>query len=373
MSGEGDNDGRQLALLPVSRGALAPASPIPPGAPAPAAAAHGDAPALVGEIVERPPARFVAPDDNPATVYLAQLAGYRPPPGKLEGSARSMRQALSVIASILTDEQEHDPARIVWAAVGYAHAQHVRAELVRRYQPATINRMLAAFRRVMRECWHLHQITHEHYVDAARVEDLEHQALPAGRALPEGEVIALFDRCMAQANARGVRDAAIFSCMYPGGLRRAEVAKLNVSDYDRAAGELHVDGKRNKKRIVPLEGGARDALDWWLDVRGAAAGELFPAISRTGRILYGRRLSETGIAFIVDVRAKQARLSHVRPHDLRRTTATNMYERGVDGSTVSSHLGHADEKTTRRYNRQIERAKRTAVARLHVPVRRPAP
>jgi site-specific recombinase XerD len=364
MSTDGDNDGRQLALLAPSRGPLAPASPTPPGTPAPAAAAHDDAaPALVGEIVERPPARFVAPDDNPATVYLATLAA---------SSRRTMRQALSVIASILTDDQEHEPARIVWAAVGYAHAQHVRAELVRRYQPATVNRMLAAFRRVMRECWHLHQITHEQYADAARVEDLEYHALPAGRALPEGEVIALFDRCTAHPNTRGVRDAAIFSCMYPGGLRRAEVAKLNVSDYDRAAGELRVDGKRNKKRIVPLEGGARDALDWWLDVRGVEpAGELFPAISRTGRILYGRRLSTTGIAFIVDVRAKQARLSHVRPHDLRRTTATNMYERGVDGSTISGHLGHADEKTTRRYNRQIERAKRTAVARLHVPVRRP--
>jgi site-specific recombinase XerD len=45
----------------------------------------------------------------------------------------------------------------------------------------------------------------------------------------------------------GARDAALIACMYPGGLRRDEVIKLDLVDYDHVILSLNVKhGKRNK-------------------------------------------------------------------------------------------------------------------------------
>jgi site-specific recombinase XerD len=48
----------------------------------------------------------------------------------------------------------------------------------------------------------------------------------------------------------GPRDAAFLALLYAGGLRRSEAVTLDINDYDAEAGELRVEGKGRRERMV---------------------------------------------------------------------------------------------------------------------------
>ena len=75
------------------------------------------------------------------------------------------------------------------------------------------------------------------------------------------------------------------------------------------------------------------------------------------------------IAYILRRRQEQAGTAPFSPHDLRRTTITDLLEAGEDVLTVQRLAGHADVTTTARYDRRGESAKRLAGRRLTIPAR----
>ena len=204
--------------------------------------------------------------------------------------------------------------------------------------------------------------------------------LPAGRSLIAGELLALLDACFRDKTLAGVRDAALIAVLYVGGLRRAEVAALDVADFDVQGGALKVRGKGDKERLVYIVGGAMEALNEWLDWRGRDAqtfelapqstlGALFCPIRKNGEIVR-RRLTDQAVYKILHKRALQAGVGHFSPHDLRRTFVGDLLERGVDIVTVQHLAGHANVSTTARYDRRGEAVKAKAAATLHVPYRK---
>ena len=61
---------------------------------------------------------------------------------------------------------------------------------------------------------------------------------------------------------KGARDAAIIAILYACGLRRSELVKLNLEDYDPETGELKIIGaKENKSWTAYAANGAKAALD----------------------------------------------------------------------------------------------------------------
>lgn len=73
-----------------------------------------------------------------------------------------------------------------------------------------------------------------------------------------------------------MRDAAIIAVADSCGLRRLEVAKLEVGDYDADQGSVIIrQGKGSKTHVVYVANGTADVLQDWLQIRGAAAGALF--------------------------------------------------------------------------------------------------
>ncbi len=77
------------------------------------------------------------------------------------------------------------------------------------------------------------------------------------------------------------------------------------------------------------------------------------------------RLSPQAIYYILKTARKKSGFGlFYPPHDLRRTTITDLLSAEVDVLTVSAIAGHNSSDTTRRYDRRSEDSKRNAVERL---------
>jgi integrase/recombinase XerD len=200
------------------------------------------------------------------------------------------------------------------------------------------------------------------------------------KSLAEPEVNEMLGRAaMAashpQARATDLRDSAILELLYAGGLRVSEVASLSTGDLALDGGRVHVRGKGDKERIVPLGRTALSALEEYLregrphlarigTARKSGAtrpDSPQPSAARLFLSLRGMPLTRQWIWHLVKAANHAA-----SPHRLRHSCATHMVEHGADLRSVQLLLGHADISTTQIYtNLALGRLK--AVHRQHHP------
>ena len=143
------------------------------------------------------------------------------------------------------------------------------------------------------------------------------------------------------------RDRAILELLYSSGLRLAELTDLNIGDVDHADATVHVTGKGNKDRIVPVGKQALLALQTWKTSRAAIANADEPAlfVSRNGG-----RLSKRSVQARVNYWAKRQGIDmRVYPHLFRHSFATHLLESSNDLRGVQELLGHANISTTQVY------------------------
>lgn len=315
------------------------------------------------------PADPVPADRHPLAVYLAGLSS--------PNSRRAMKTALAEVAALLSGGRQ-GVLTFPWAAMRHQHVQAVRAALVQKHAPATVNLALCGIRGVLRSCWRLGLLTADEFERAADVRRVRGQRVLRGRALSAGEVGALFDAAEKRGGPAAIRDAAILAVMFGVGLRRTEVVDLRVEDLrpvvdDADALELVVRGKGDKQRLVYLGNGSKAAVEDWLAVRGSEPGPLFLAISKSGDIRRGSPMTAQALYTLLRRYQQGARIAPFSPHDARRTLISELWDRGVDGSTIAEIAGHASVTTTAKYDRRGERRKKTALSAVHVPYVRRQP
>jgi len=301
-------------------------------------------------------------DQNPAAVYLATLR----PSGR-----RSMHHYLNVIAGLV--QPGATAFTLAWGQLRYQHTAAIRSAIIERgYKTATANTMLAALRRVLRECRKLGQMPADDYTTAIDLPPVKGETLLRGRALSHGEIGGLMNACGADNGPAGARDAALVAVAYGAGLRRSELVGLELADYDSETGAVKVrSGKGGKDRLCYLgDGGAGAAMADWLAVRGGTAGPLFVAINKGGRVILGQQMSSQAIFNILKKRGKLAGVGAFSPHDMRRSFISDLLDAGADIATVQKLAGHASVTTTARYDRRGEIAKKKAASLLHVPYTR---
>ncbi|AOY80967.1 tyrosine-type recombinase/integrase [Moorena producens JHB] len=291
---------------------------------------------------------------HPARVYLSSLS---------PGSQPTMRQALDMIASLLTNN-ECDADTLDWAALTYQHTAAVQAALLEINSPATVKKKMAALRGVLAVAKKLKLMDPEDYEAAVDLPKIKNHALPRGRALTQTEITALIEVCTSDTTNQGARDKALIGILRGTGLRRAEVVKLEVRDFDGDSGALEVrQGKGGKDRTVYLPEGAIAFVDNWLSVRGHQPGALLCPIQKGGQIQY-RKMTPQAVLLILQKRAKQAGVESFSPHDFRRTFCSDLLDAGIDIVTVQKLAGHASPVTTAKYDRRGEEVKRRAVQKL---------
>lgn len=286
------------------------------------------------------------------TLYLDKLAS---------SGRRSMRSLLQQVAMMQgwTGKLESMP----WLTLRYKDVANIRTQLHRADKSTnTINTTLAAIRGVLKAGFLTGQYPAVEWQRVQAVERATGKPLPAGRRLTGQEIIRLFKVCQDN-SATGSRDAAIFALMAYAGLRRSEVAGLNVGDYSPHNGQLIVRlGKGQKQRELLLPMPARPLLRQWLHHRGNAPGALFRHLAKNNNLIVTKSLNAQNIYSLLRRRAKQAGIAHCSPHDLRRTFVTRLLDQGVDMNTTRQLAGHEFLQTTALYDRRYIKTQRHAMA-----------
>ena len=163
------------------------------------------------------------------------------------------------------------------------------------------------------------------------------------RPLEHGEVRQLLEGADTRSDT-GLRDRAILELLYGSGLRRAELAGLQVADVDEAAGELRVRGKGDKWRVCPVSGEALKWLAVWLHLRDSW--------NPTSDVVFlnrsGDGMGPKGVGEVVKKYAKGLGRK-VTSHNLRQSFATHLLMGGADLRSVQELLGHESVATTQRY------------------------
>jgi site-specific recombinase XerD len=156
----------------------------------------------------------------------------------------------------------------------------------------------------------------------------------------------------------GPRDHALACLLALSGLRVSETLAADVADlgHERGHRTVRLRRKGGKRQTVALAPGTADALDAMLD--GRSVGPLFA--TRTGR-----RMDRHAALKVVRRLAREGGIEVVSPHSLRHGFVTLALDAGVPLRDVQDAAGHADPRTTRRYDRgrhSLDRAATYAVA-----------
>jgi integrase len=297
-------------------------------------------------------------NQHPAGVYLASLSN---------GSVATMRQALNAIASLLT-AGECDALTLDWAKLRYRHTAAVRVALRQRYAATTVNKMLCALRRVLKEALRLDLIDPLDYSKAIDLPNYRTSSRKLrGRALSSNEIGDLMDVCQPEEETLkpiDIRDIALIVILRGTGMRRDELVSLELQDFDIETGTLEIrKGKGDKYRLVYLPEHLIPPVENWLEIRGFEPGPLLCPINKGGN-LQMRHLCSDAVLKILKKRAEQAGVESFSPHDFRRTFCSDLLDAGVDIVTVQKLVGHASPVTTAKYDRRGEETKRKAVQKL---------
>jgi site-specific recombinase XerD len=149
-----------------------------------------------------------------------------------------------------------------------------------------------------------------------------------------------------------LRNRALLELLYSAGLRSQEAVLLDLRDVDFEREVVHVRGKGNKERVVPL---------------GEEAALHIARYLRTGRPELATGAND---AVFLSVRGRRLDTSTVRrllrhPHRLRHAFATHLLEGGADLRVIQELLGHASLSTTQIYSHVDARRLRRVYDRSH--------
>lgn len=152
---------------------------------------------------------------------------------------------------------------------------------------------------------------------------------------------------LAEAGEHSARALALVALLLHDGLRISEALKADIEDLGSVRGHrtLTVTRKGGARRDVVLAPATAAVIDTYVGDR--ETGPVFITKS-------GNRLDQPGAFRLIRRIAKAAGVEHadrISPHSLRHTFVTLSREAGVPLEDVQDAAGHADPRTTRRYDR----------------------
>jgi integrase/recombinase XerD len=219
--------------------------------------------------------------------------------------------------------------------LGPRHIREYQSELFtkRKYAASTVTVYLAALRffytKTLKRAWSTTATPYPKRVSA----------LPT--VLSQEEVAQLIDAASPPVHR------TLLMTLYATGLRRAELARLKVTDIDSRRMVVHVQGGKGRKdRDVMLSPKLLGELrKHWHQLKRKPSEWLFPGNRHHNS---DRPITTKVVWHACRNAAKRAGIKkHVHPHTIRHCFATHLLEAGADLRSIQMLLGHNDlEQTT---------------------------
>jgi site-specific recombinase XerD len=291
------------------------------------------------------------PPDDTRTLVLAWLAGKR--------SVHTRRAYARDVAAWLRWLGDADPldATETDAATWARHLDTAGQA------PATVARKLSSA-----SSWYA-WLARGGHVYANPFGDLGRPAVDADTSSTPGltrdQALAMLAAADKARGGQQARTAALVAVMLFTGARVSELTGADIEDLgtDRGHRVLRVTRKGGKRQALALPGPAAERLDAYLAIRGDMAS--LPAVPgeegyRPRRPLFatetGGRLFAPDVWALVRRIGKAAGLpadlvAHMGAHSMRHSFATLYLDSGGSLRDLQDAMGHADPRTTRRYDR----------------------
>ena len=146
--------------------------------------------------------------------------------------------------------------------------------------------------------------------------------------------------------APNFRDRCVVKTLFWFGLRREELAELDIRDIDFERRRITVRmGKGEKTRVIPsIDEETLNDLRHLIGER--QTGPVF--LSGRNRKFSLRQVNyiTQGVGVLARVHNPNPRLSHINPHIFRHSIARHLKNQGLSGEFIQNFLGHESIKTT---------------------------
>lgn len=224
-----------------------------------------------------------------------------------------------------------------------ANLRQHREELKQRYKPATINNKLGHIKKFLGWCQENGLIDHN---PATRIKPVNSENVP--RWLTRPQVDAILHAAQREIDNRAsmksylkisIRGYTIAVFLLNTGLRVSELCDLKIGDICNGVVTVRW-GKGAKRRQVPMNKQAKDAISNWLTVRRSENDYLFST--------WKGRITRQVVLFHLAQIGQELGFK-LTPHLLRHTFGKSLADRGVALDRIAKLMGHASLTTTAIY------------------------
>lgn len=290
-----------------------------------------------------PPEMLQKPATSPVP-FTAQLLAGQLAPSSITMYERDFRAYLAFASDF---EQAIRPSTLAQWRTHLAQSTEL--------SPNTINRMISAVKRLIREAAVQGYIDHETASAFAQISGVKTAALKQrikDNARVRIEPEEMREVCDLPDNERllGLRDTALLATLASGGFRVSELATLTTNQIKRKKGGyiVLIRGKNDTEyRDAPLSREAYEYIQLWLNARPVSSDYIFTAFDGRGERATERPLSSVAVWKIVRKYSVGAGLDDVKPHDFRRFVGTQLARKDI--RLAQKALGHKRLETTARH------------------------
>ena len=165
----------------------------------------------------------------------------------------------------------------------------------------------------------------------------------------------------------GLRDRAMLELIYAAGLRVTELVTLSIDKLNLNQGLVHVVGKGDKERLVPI---GENAIDWCHRYMRTAREALLKGRHGSDSVFLSQRgtaMSRQSFWYRIKLHARHAGIQpSLSPHTMRHAFATHLINHDADLRVVQMLLGHSSLSTTQIYT-HVARARMQTLYDAHHP------